>query len=84
VLVVQSGIEHYHPAWSLDYENWQEPTKTPIWVSLKHSDKCNRMNQQETQKSKTKICSVSGSVLRQISAVAPELVDYRDTDRIRK
>jgi hypothetical protein len=54
MLVVQSGIEHYRHAWSLDYENWQEPTKTPIWVSLKHSDKCNRMNQQEAQKSEAK------------------------------
>ncbi len=54
MLVVQSGIEHYRLAWSLEYENWQEPTKTPIWVSLKHSDKCNRMNQQEAQKSKPK------------------------------
>jgi hypothetical protein len=37
-----------------DYKNWQEPTKTAICISLKHNDKCNRMNQQEGQKSEPK------------------------------
>ena len=50
VLVAHDCVENRTHELRFNHYSWHIPNKAPVWVPLKHDNKCNDMNQQETEK----------------------------------